>query len=240
MSDAANQWTKFYTETSGMMYPAEAVIRIFKGSYPNLKMPKPKEGDSILDVGCGDGRHFPLFKSLGMKTAGTEITDEIVDDLSTRIRPSLWKRFLTWLWRRKLPPPVDIRVGTCASLPWPDATFDYLLTWNSCYYMGPDGKLEDHVAEMARVIKPSGWIVCSVPKHNCFIFKDAEFGDDGYVTIVNDHFGLRNGERMRSFWNASALQEAFEPSFHNFSYASIDIDMFGLAYHWHVIVAQRT
>ena len=42
MSDAANQWTNFYTTNTEMMYPAEAVIRIFKGAYPNLKMPKPR------------------------------------------------------------------------------------------------------------------------------------------------------------------------------------------------------
>ena len=225
MSDAANQWTKFYTENTGMMYPAEAVIRIFKGTYPNLKMPKPKAGDSILDVGCGDGRHFPLFDALDMESAGTEITTEIVDGLKSRFRGL-----------------ADIRVGTCASLPWPDATFDYLLTWNSCYYMGPDGKFEDHVAEMARVLKPGGWIVCSVPSWDCFIFQDCEVvGDicDGYVTICNDHFGLRNGERMRRFPDADTVEESFASHFTNFSHASIDIDMFGLAYNWHVFTAER-
>ena len=84
-SDAANQWTQFYTETSGMMYPAEAVIRIFKGTYPNLKMPKPKRGDKILDVGCGDGRHFELFSDLGMELAGTEVTQEIVNSVAARL-----------------------------------------------------------------------------------------------------------------------------------------------------------
>ena len=82
-----------------------------------------------------------------MKMAGTEITQEIVDTVASQLR-AIGATGLD----------VDLRVGTCASLPWPDATFDYLLTWNSCYYMGPDGKFEDHVAEMARVIKPSGWI----------------------------------------------------------------------------------
>lgn len=227
MSDAANQWTKFYTGNVDMMYPAEAVIRIFKGSYPNLTMPKPKAGQSILDVGCGDGRHFPLFASLGLQMAGSEITQEIVDALAERMLSA------------DLATGLDLRVGTCASLPWPDATFDYVMPWNSCYYMDPDGKFLDHVAEMARVLKPGGWIVCSVPKTSCFIFKDCEFGADGYVTIANDHFGLRNGERMRWFEDADDLQAAFDSHFTNFSHASIDIDMFGLAYNWHVFTAER-
>lgn len=223
MSNAAHQWTQFYTENTGMMYPAEAVIRIFKGSYPNLKMPKPKAGDSILDVGCGDGRHFPLFLSLGLVPFGTEITKEIVFALYQKFRVS----------------DVDLHVGTCADIPWRDATFDYLLTWNSCYYMGPDGKFEDHVAEMARVIKPGGWIVCSVPKKNCFIFDNCDPQNEVHVIIRNDYFGLRNGERMRYFRGAGELEIAFESHFTNFCHASIDIDMFGLAYNWHVFTAER-
>ena len=224
MSDAARQWTNFYVDNPGTMYPAEAVIRIFKGSYPNLTMPKPKPGDSILDVGCGDGRHFLMLASMGLKLAGSEITQEIVDALYPRLSGI----------------DVDLRVGFCAGLPWPNATFDYLLAWNSCYYMAGVVTFEEHVADMARVIRPGGWLVCSVPKTSCFIFKDSEFGDDGYVTIANDHFGLRNGERMRWFEDAEGLEVAFASHFTNFCHASIDIDMFGLAYNWHVTVAQRT
>jgi SAM-dependent methyltransferase len=221
-SDAANRWTEFYTKNTEMMYPAEAVIRIFKGTYPNLKMPRPKAGDSILDVGCGDGRHFPLFDALGMEMAGTEITTEIVDGLKGRFRGL-----------------ADIRVGTCAELPWRDASFDYLLTWNSCYYMGLDGRFEDHVAEMARVLKTGGWIVCSVPKESCFIFDGSEQMMYGYRIILNDYFGLRNGEQMRCLLGKSDIELEFGDHFTNFCHASIDIDMFGLAYNWHVFVAER-
>ena len=223
MSDAANQWTQFYTKNTDIMYPAEAVIRIFKGEYPNLKMPKPKRGDSILDVGCGDGRHFPLLASLGMKLIGSEISKEITTTLRDRLKGL----------------DVILGVGTCAKLPWATGIFNYLLAWNSCYYMQPGGKFEEHVAEMARVIKPGGWIVCSVPKTSCFIFKDSEFGADGYVTIANDHFGLRNGERMRWFEDDDDLVAAFDSHFTNFCHADIDIDMFGLAYNWHVFTAER-
>jgi SAM-dependent methyltransferase len=223
MSNAAHQWTQFYTGNAEMMYPAEAVIRIFKGTYPNLKMPKPKAGDSILDVGCGDGRHFPLFRQLGMKMAGSELTLDIIAEIYGRMNDI----------------DVDLREGTCAKLPWPNEAFDYLLTWNSCYYMGPDGKFEDHVAEMARVIKPGGWIVCSVPKKNCFIFDNSDPQNEVHVIIRDDYFGLRNGERMRYFRGAGELEVAFESHFTNFCHASIDIDMFGLAYNWHVFTAER-
>ena len=225
-SDAANQWNELYAKGPSKRYPDEAVVRIFLGNYPNLTMPKPKFGDSILDVGYGDGCNFQVFALIGMQMSGAEITPEIVRDTEYRMR-NMWG----------INP--DLRTGTCASLPWPDATFDFLLTWNSCYYMGPDGKFEDHVAEMARVIKPGGWIVCSVPKFSCFIFEDCEPATEGYVIIRNDYFGLRNGERMRWFLSANELETAFETHFANFCHASIDIDMFGLAYSWHVFTAER-
>jgi SAM-dependent methyltransferase len=225
MSNAAHQWTQFYTGTAEMMYPAEAVIRIFKGSYSGLRMPKPQQGQCILDVGCGDGRHFPLFHSLGLAVSASEITEEIVTSVIERF-PSR--------------PKIDVRVGTCADLPWPDASFAYLLTWNSCYYVGPEGKFEDHVAEMARVMRPGGWLICSVPKITHEILAGADFRDDGYCIVRGDRFGLRNGERFRWFEDREGLEVAFVSHFTDFCYASIHDDFFDHNYHWHVIVAQRT
>tara|TARA_B100000315_G_C14394554_1_gene503616 strand:- start:394 stop:666 length:273 start_codon:yes stop_codon:yes gene_type:complete len=73
---AKKEWKKLYIHNDNIAYPAEGVIRILKGSFPGLKMPKPNYGN-ILDVGCGDGRHFPLFSQIGLKGYGTEISHEI-------------------------------------------------------------------------------------------------------------------------------------------------------------------
>jgi len=225
MSNAAHQWNALYGKGPTKRYPDEAVIRIFYGAYKNQKMPKPKPGDTILDVGCGaDGNNFPVFADLGMKIAGCEITQEIVDTLVSKLGHGS----------------ADLRVGTCANLPWPDATFDYLISWNSCYYMNTGVAFEDHVSEMARVIKPGGWIVCSVPKASSFIFKNAEPTDNCYVTIRDDYFDLRNGELMRYFPDQTYVVSDFKSHFTNFCHASINIDWYdGLAYNWHVFTAER-
>ena len=36
-------------------------------------------GKSVIDLGYGDGRNFPLFQRLGLRTFGMEISDEIID-----------------------------------------------------------------------------------------------------------------------------------------------------------------
>ena len=73
-------WNKIYGKGADVAYPAEAVIRIFLGEFPNLIFDKNFSGKSILDLGYGDGRHLPLFKRLELRSSGVEITQEIVDN----------------------------------------------------------------------------------------------------------------------------------------------------------------
>lgn len=226
--NAKREWQKLYTENQDIAYPAEGVIRILKGSFPGLKMPKTTSG-KILDLGCGDGRHFPLFEQIGLKGYGTEITDHICEKLQD-ILTNLGIRY------------EDILKGTTDCLPFPDNYFDYLLSWNSCYYMTAGGCLDfgKHIIEMARVIKDMGWIICSIPKKSSFIYKNSKsFEKKGYRVIAKDPWGQREGEIMRYFESREELSSEFCSHFSELCHADIDMEWFGLAYHWHVFVAQK-
>jgi SAM-dependent methyltransferase len=223
--DAIKNWESLYSEISEIAYPAEGVIRILKGTFPELNMPQIT-GGRILDMGCGDGRHVPLLTSIGMEVCATEISEKICDELR--------KYFI------KSDIELDVRSGTCAELPFDSFSFDHILTWNSCYYMSTDDlEFSTHVEEMARVLKPEGWLICSVPKHNNFIFKGSVETKTGYRTIRDDYFKTRNGEVMRCFGSRRELELEFSTHFFNFSHADIDLDWFGLDYRWHILVAQR-
>lgn len=104
-----------------MLAYSEGVIRIFKGRFPELMLPKDFGGKKIIDVGCGDGRHLPLFYSMGLNVSAVEITDEICATLDKRMN--------------ELGVTCDIRTGHAGSLPYEDNVFYYFLSWNSCYYM---------------------------------------------------------------------------------------------------------
>lgn len=228
MYNAKREWLNLYSGNDAVSYPAEGVIRIFKGSFPGLRMPKPISGN-ILDLGCGDGRHFPLFEQSGLKGYGTEISDEICGILKSRL-DNIDVSYQ------------DIVAGKANSLPFDDNYFDYLLAWNSCYYMtaGDDINFSKHVAEMARVLRPNSWIICSVPKINSFIFENSETTkDNGYRIIAEDPWGGRKGEIMRMFSSRNELVEAFSDYFEEFCHADIDMEWFGFAYHWHVFVAKK-
>lgn len=221
-------WDKLYLQQSDMAYPAEGVIRLFKGRFPELTMPRGEAGLSILDLGCGDGRHLPFFQGLGFKVSAVEITETICEVLRKRMAG--------------YGVDADIRVGHAGSLPFEDDSFDRLLTWNSCYYMSLGGrKFSDHVTEMARVLKPGGWITASIPKKASFIFRNSVEADQpGYRIIKDDYFGGgRNGEVMRCMQDRADMVASFAPHFDRFCHADLDMEWFGLSYHWHVFCAQK-
>lgn len=223
-------WDKLYSEQSEMAYPAEGVIRIFKGRFPGLSMNRDDHsGCSILDLGCGDGRHLPFFHGLGMKVSAVEITDAICEVLRSRMAG--------------YGVDADIRTGHAGSLPFAEASFDRLLTWNSCYYMSlGQQKFEDHVSEMSRVLKPGGWIIASIPKKTSFIFRNSVEADNSdYRTIKGDYFdGKRNGEVMRCMADRADIEASFAGAFEALCHADLDLEWFGLAYHWHVFCARKS
>lgn len=225
MYSATDSWESLYKK-SELAYPTEGVIRIFKGKFPNLKLDNDFAGKSICDLGYGDGRHFPLFDRLNLKCHGVEISEQILQQ--TRDEQALSGLNL------------DLRVGNAANIPFEDESFDYLMSWNSCYYMTHGGaNFDRHVEEMSRVVKKGGYFIVSVPTSKCFIFKDSTESRPGYRTIQDDYFQVRNGEEMRCFTSSEELEKTFSGDFENFSHAEIDMDWFGLSYNWFVMVARK-
>lgn len=222
--NANSQWTRAYSSEQ-MPYPAEYVIRIFKGSYPKINFDKKSYiGKKICDIGCGSGRNLVLLNECGFDLYGTELTQEIVHKAKSNLT--------------KLNISAKLKIGTNDNLPFDDGFFDFLL-WNVCYYMGNNLDFDLHVKEMARVLKSQGYLILSIPKKTNFIFKESEELKDGYLIIKNDPFNVRNGEIMRVFEDYSDIESVFSKYFKNFVFASIHDDCFGYDYHWHLVSCQR-
>ena len=209
-----------------MSYPAEYVIRIFKGAYPKLNFDKKSYiSKKICDVGCGTGRNLVLLHECGFELYGTELTQEIIN----KTKSNLMKLNIT----------AQLKIGANDSLPFDDSFFDFLLSWNSLYYMGKNLDFGSHVKEMSRVLKNQGYLIMSIPKKTNFVFKNSEKLKDGYRIIKDDPFNVRNGEVLRVFEDCMDIENTFSKYFKNFIFASIDDDCFGYDYHWHIIICQK-
>lgn len=224
--NAKKEWTDAFLKQKEMSYPAENVIRIFKGSYPRLKFDKSSfKNKKICDLGCGDGNNLVLLHQCGFDVYGMEITDEIVN----RVKNNMRSRNIN----------CEIRVGSNDNISFDDNFFDYLLSWNSSYYMGNQRDFNLYVKEFSRILKKDGYFVLSIPKKTCFIYHDSEKIKDGYQRIKNDPFNIRNGEVLRMFEDEQEIEEVFSKYFKNFIFASVYDDCFGFDYHWHLVVCQK-
>ena len=221
-------WNKTYAQANRMAYPAEYVIRMFRGNYPRLNLSSVGggyEGKSILDIGCGDGRHLSFFNTLGFNhIAGTEISKETVE---------IAKQNLSSLGIN-----ADVRVGVNNALGFEDDLFDYLLSWNVCYYLDDKMDFSSHVKEYARVLKKDGILVFSIPCKDCFVYKDG-IEKDGFMEIRNDWFGVRNGSVQKIFQDEDDIKDTFGAYFKDFVFGRISDDCFGLSYKWYIGYCKR-
>ncbi|MBI2864057.1 MAG: class I SAM-dependent methyltransferase [Chloroflexi bacterium] len=109
-----------------------------------LRMAGIKEGDGVLDVGCGTGTLTLMEKDkVGYfgKVAGVDIGTRLIAKAQRRASD----RHLD----------VDFRVASIDELPFPDGTFDVATSSGMTHHLPPDVKRAGF-AEVYRALKPDG------------------------------------------------------------------------------------
>ncbi len=98
------------------------------------------DGTSVLDLGCGDGSFCAFAARRGAIVHGVDAEPDAIADALEAV------------------PGADLRLGLMESLPWADASFDVVTSFNALQYA-----LDPEVAliEASRVTRPDGRIaVC--------------------------------------------------------------------------------
>ena len=221
----SQKWTGEYQRKQkmnrSMQYPAETLVRIFKGDYIGL-FPSSYDGLDVLDIGGGDGNNLAFLQQLGFKAHGTEINTF----LTRRLTRKLKARKVTAV----------TRVGHNDDLPFPDGKFDFLVSWNVIHYCGSRAWMERNIKEYSRVLKPGGFLVLSTmaPGHK-HLQESRKVAPNIYV--IKYHRDIRDRQRMFCFETQSGLKRSFAPLFNVVKAGRNFTDLMGLDFF--ILVAQR-
>lgn len=224
------KYTQLYINRDlAKLYPDEFIVRIFQGRYPHLDLVREGfQGKTVCEVGCGDGRNLPLLHSVGFEVYGVETTQAIASHVNQQLAD--------------LGLHGEVRVGKNHAIPFKDAEFDYLLTWNAAYYMGDVEnyhRFEDYVFEFARVLKGGGVLVACVPMLSNSIYDDSQDIRPGYRLIVKDPYQIRNRQVFKSFQDEDEIVTSFRNCFGGFVFAIRQCDCFGVRNNHYIFVCRR-
>jgi SAM-dependent methyltransferase len=171
----------------------------------------------VLDLGCGVGRHALLFAEHGF-------TVDAIDGAAAGLdfaRRDAAARGLR----------LSLRQADADVLPFPDASFDYVLSWNVIFH-GTLGDVGSRLAEIWRVVKPGGLY------HGTMLSqRDAQFGQGRRV--APDTFIRGSGPKAHAHYycDLPGLAALF-----------IGFDLLSLtheeqrrpgSWHWHILAERR-
>ena len=98
-----------------------------------------KPGDRVLDIGCGKGFLVHDFAQIGMDAAGLDISEYAIVNAMDDVKP-------------------QVRVGTAAALPYPDKSFDLVVSVNTLHNL-LIGDLFTALREMERVSRGGKYFI---------------------------------------------------------------------------------
>lgn len=94
-----------------------------------------------LDLGCGPGRHAVFFARAGLESFGLDASAYGIEHAARSARDAGVTLYL--------------KQGSLNALPYPDASFDYVLAFNVIYH-GTEADAVRALAEIRRILRPGG------------------------------------------------------------------------------------
>jgi ubiquinone/menaquinone biosynthesis C-methylase UbiE len=222
MNKAFENWVKFYDAGKDSEWPAENLVRLFKGSYIS-SMPRRFEGMSVCEVGFGNCTNLWFLGTLGLELSGSEVTESICNLGRARLDKLGFKG--------------DLRVGTNQSLPFEAGAFDFLVSRNVLHYEETKEGLLRGIAEYARVLKRGGRVIVSTAGPNNPTLKGAETLDDHRYRLAYDDF--RKGTIQTVMDAPNYAQLFFGRNFNDVMVGRVQGDLFTANYDLWLITATK-
>lgn len=148
------------------------------------------EGDVVLDLGCGEGRHVISTYAEGKKVVSIGV------DLSLRDLQTTRQRFGDFSAIHDHEKHFGLSVASALRLPFADQTFDKIICSEVLEHI-PD--YEQALTEIQRVLKPGGLLALSVPR----------YWPEKICWWLSDEYHANEGGHIRIF-KASELRQHVE------------------------------
>lgn len=114
-----------------------------------------KDGDSVLDIGCGNGRLYQLFDKKSIAYTGVDISEELIK-IAKEKYPCPPSAVASGTGRQA---ELQFEVGDMINLPFQDKKFDVIFSLVAFHHL-PERSLHiKALQEMKRVLKPGGKII---------------------------------------------------------------------------------
>lgn len=115
-------------------------------------------GEKVLDLGCGNGRYFPLFREKSTDYFGTDNSEALIKIAKDKY------------------PEGEFQVADALNLPFPDNYFDKIYSIAVLHHVPSEELRLDFLKEAKRVLKPGGSLILTVWKFHrieeyYFLFK---------------------------------------------------------------------
>jgi ubiquinone/menaquinone biosynthesis C-methylase UbiE len=189
MQNYIDQNTSAYNEIASLFSSTRQYI--WKDIKPLLRF--AKNGDNILDLGCGNGRLYQLFKDLSITFTGIDSSKGLIDIA------------------RESHPDAEFIVSDMRKLPLKDSSFDIAYSIAAVHHLPSDGQKEVF-KEVSRVMKSGGlfimtnwnflgrWTKKRIEKGRYLI------GDFPDHIIANFISGDKRTDEARHYWNITPEQ----------------------------------
>ena len=125
-----------------------------------------KNGDRVLDLGCGNGRLYQLFSGLSITYVGLDQSEELIKIARSHV------------------PEAEFVVHDMTELPFPDDSFDIIYCIAALQHIPKEELRLQTLREMKRVLCPGGWVVMTNWNlHSAEVKKKAEIRNWTYSPV---------------------------------------------------------